>query len=117
MLRRHGGRWAGSLLLVLCVHARVALSQMIPTDLETMAAGGTTNFFPGGETVSMQTRGEGDAERKGEVHEEAEGGMQKGQVQEEDISQLVHSIGPQVRGAQQPWVKIKASFLPTYGDG
>jgi hypothetical protein len=54
-------------------------SSLLPTDLENMAA--ETQLFPG----AMMTQGQ-----QGLEHE------QKGEVHEEDLSQLVHSIGPQV---------------------
>jgi len=55
-------------------------SSLLPVDLETMAA--TPQLFPG----AMTTQGEQGLEHG-----------QKGEVHEEDLSQLVHSIGPQVR--------------------
>jgi len=56
-------------------------SSLLPVDLETMAA--TPQLFPG----AMTTQGEQGLEHG-----------QKGEVHEEDLSQLVHSIGPQVMG-------------------
>lgn len=63
-------------------------SSLLPADLETMAE--TTQLFPG----AVMTQGQ-----QGLEHQ------QKGEVHEEDLTQLVHSIGPQVRA--QPPVRRK----------